>query len=83
MDVCICTAESLCCSLETITTLLIGYTLIQNKKLKRIIILCEIFYEFIFSFTIFVFAVVLFLFYVLLHWLHFLEFLILNETEYC
>ena len=28
-------AESLHCSLETITTLLIGYTLIQNKKLKK------------------------------------------------
>jgi len=30
---CICTAESLCCSPETITTLLIRYALIQNKKL--------------------------------------------------
>ena len=28
--------ESLCCSPETITTLLIGYTPIQNKKLKKI-----------------------------------------------
>ena len=26
MDTCICTAESLCCPPETITTLLIGYT---------------------------------------------------------
>ena len=26
-------AESLCCSPETVTTLLIGYTPIQNKKL--------------------------------------------------
>ena len=34
MDTCICIAESLCCSLETITTLLISYTLIQNKKFK-------------------------------------------------
>ena len=34
MDTCICMAESLHCSPETITTLLIGYTLIQNKKLK-------------------------------------------------
>ena len=33
MDTCICMAESLCCSPETITTLLMGYTLIQNKKL--------------------------------------------------
>ena len=30
-----CTAESLCCSPEPITTLLIGYTPIQNKKFKR------------------------------------------------
>ena len=28
-------AEYLCCSLETITTLLISYTPIQNKKLKK------------------------------------------------
>ena len=35
---CICTAESLCCSPETITTLLISYTPIQNKKLKKIYI---------------------------------------------
>ena len=27
-------AESLCCSPETITTLLIGYTPIQNKNFK-------------------------------------------------
>ena len=32
MDTCIYMAESLQCSPETITTLLIGYTLIQNKK---------------------------------------------------
>ena len=35
MDICICMAESLSCSPETITTLLIGYTPIQNKKFKR------------------------------------------------
>ena len=35
MDSCICTAESLHCSPETITTLLIGYTPTQNKKFKR------------------------------------------------
>ena len=35
-DTCICMAESLCCSPETITTLLIGYTPIKNKKLKKI-----------------------------------------------
>ena len=35
MDTCICMAESLCCSSETIITLLIGYTVIQNKKLKK------------------------------------------------
>ena len=34
MDACVCMAESLCCSPEIITTLLIGYTPIQNKKLK-------------------------------------------------
>ena len=34
MDTCICMAESLHCSPETITTLLTGYTLIQNKKFK-------------------------------------------------
>ena len=32
MDPCICMAESLSCSPETITTLLISYTPIQNKK---------------------------------------------------
>ena len=31
----ICTAESLSCSPETITTLLVGCILIQNKKFKR------------------------------------------------
>ena len=35
MDTCICVAESLPCPLETITTLLTGYTPIQNKKLKK------------------------------------------------
>ena len=31
----ICMAESLCCSPETITTLLIGYTTIQNKMFLK------------------------------------------------
>ena len=31
---CICIAESLCCSLETITTLFIAYTPTQNKRFK-------------------------------------------------
>ena len=31
MGTCICMSESLCCPPETITTLLIGYTSIQNK----------------------------------------------------
>ena len=31
MDTCMCMAESRCCSPEAITTLLIGYTSIQNK----------------------------------------------------
>ena len=35
MDTCICMAKSLCCSLEAITTLLIGYTPTQNKKFKK------------------------------------------------
>ena len=35
-DTCLCLAESLHCSPETITTLLISYTPIQNKKLKAI-----------------------------------------------
>ena len=34
IDTCICVAESLCCSPETTTTLLIGYIPIQNKKFK-------------------------------------------------
>ena len=32
MDTCTCTAESLCCPSETVTTLLTGYNPIQNKK---------------------------------------------------
>ena len=35
MDTCIFMTESLCCPSETVTTLLIGYTPIQNKKLKN------------------------------------------------
>ena len=35
MDTCICMAESLCCSPETLTTLLNGYTPIENKKFKK------------------------------------------------
>ena len=35
MDTCICMAESLCCSPETITTLLRGYIPTQNKKLQK------------------------------------------------
>ena len=35
MNTCICMAESLCCSPETITTLLISYTPMQSKKLKN------------------------------------------------
>ena len=33
---CMCMAESLHCSPETITTWLIGYTPIQNKKFKKL-----------------------------------------------
>ena len=35
VDTCICMTESLCCQPETITTLLISYTPIYNKKLKK------------------------------------------------
>ena len=35
MDTCVCMAESLHCSLETVTTLLISYTQVQNKKLNK------------------------------------------------
>ena len=35
MDTCVCMAESLHCSPETITTLLIGYTQIQNTSLRE------------------------------------------------
>ena len=41
MDTCVSVAESLCCSPETISTLLIGYSLIQNKKfLKKKLATC-------------------------------------------
>ena len=49
MEACMCTADALCCSPETITTLLISYTAAQNKKLKKkkpqtnnLLDLCEI-----------------------------------------
>ena len=35
MDTCICMAESLCCPPETITSLLIDYNHILNKKFLR------------------------------------------------
>jgi len=35
MDTCMCMAESLWCAPETITTSLIGYTPILNKKFKK------------------------------------------------
>ena len=35
MDTCICMTESLCCSPETTSTLLIGYTPKQNKKFNK------------------------------------------------
>jgi len=34
IDACVFITEPLCCPTETITTLLIGYTPIQNKKFK-------------------------------------------------
>jgi len=36
MDTCICMTESLCYPPETTITLLIGYILIENKKLKKL-----------------------------------------------
>ena len=39
MDPCVYMAESLQCSPEAVTTLLIGYTPIQNKTLKDILLL--------------------------------------------
>ena len=35
MDPWVCMTKSLCCPLETATTLLMGYTSVQNKKLKK------------------------------------------------
>ena len=35
MDTCLYMADSICCSSETITTLLISYNPIQNKKFKK------------------------------------------------
>ena len=35
MDPCICMAEPLPCSPETVIALLIGYTPVQNEKLKK------------------------------------------------
>ena len=35
MGRCMCVAESLCCPLATVTTLLIGYTPKQNKKFSK------------------------------------------------
>ena len=42
MDTCICMTESLHYPPEIITTLLISYTLIQNKKLKKNIGSCSV-----------------------------------------
>ena len=35
VNTCTCMAESLCCSPETTTTLLTGYTRTQNKKYEK------------------------------------------------
>ena len=42
IDACICLAESLRCSPETITTLLISYTPIGNKKFKTYFLIKKI-----------------------------------------
>ena len=44
MDTCIHMAESLPCSPEAMTTLLIGYTPIKNKKFKKKVIVLSIMY---------------------------------------
>ena len=36
MDTCTCVGESLCCSPEAITTLLISYTPLEDKEFKKI-----------------------------------------------
>ena len=50
MDIRMWMAESLCCSPETVTTLLWSYTPIQNKKFKKYVDLVEM--ALIFPFTI-------------------------------
>ena len=42
MATCICVAESLPCSPGTTTTLLISYTLVQNKKFEKKIIVATV-----------------------------------------
>ena len=42
MDTCICKSESLHCSPEITTALLIDYTPIQNKKLKKKKVVLEV-----------------------------------------
>ena len=41
MDICICMSESLCCSPETITTLLIGYVCMHAKSVQSCLTLCD------------------------------------------
>ena len=41
IDTCMCMAESLCCSPETITTLLIGYVCVHAKLLQSCLTLCD------------------------------------------
>ena len=38
---CICITESLCCTLETNTTLFINFTPVQNKKVLKIKLPCN------------------------------------------
>ena len=52
MDICVCIAESLCCSPGIITTLLIGYTPIQNKQVFFFLFLEKFFIFTLFYFTI-------------------------------
>ena len=56
VDICICTAESFCCPPKTITTLVVGYTLIKNKKfffflrmqfsgISRVVLICLVLFQ--------------------------------------
>ena len=45
MDTCICMGEPLCCSPETLTELLIGYTSVKKQEVKKIVFLKQRFFK--------------------------------------